>query len=298
MKKILIIGIILILIGGVFCGAAYAVGERYMDSQVVDVSAAYSSDKVNKINITENVANIKFLRSGGGDIIVKAENIAESEFKCLLTEDNILQISYNPRSVKFGFINLPSFIFDWKNKSPVINIYIPEGKIFEEVKFNGGVGSINVEQINAKSLIIGGGVGEYNIKNMITENLRIDGGVGSVKIDGIINGDTKIDGGVGEVKITGQANGNIKLSTGVGSADLDLTGNVGDYNFKVNRGVGSIRLNGSKMPDSIQNGGKYNIDINAGVGSINININGQSAYPEPPESPEPPEVPEPPEFND
>ena len=270
MKKILVIGVIFILIGGVFCGVAYAVGERYMDSKVSDMVDVFSADKINKISIDDNVANIKFLKSDNGEITVKAENVVESEYKCSVTEDNVLKISYNPSSIKFGFITLPSFML--KSTTPVINVYIPDGKEFEEVKFKGGVGSIDVAQINAESLIIGGGVGAYNIENMTTEYLKIDGGVGSIKINGIINGDSDIDCGVGEVKITGEANGNIKLSTGVGSATLNLTGNVSDYNIKADKGLGSIKLNGSKMPSSIDNGGKYNIKINAGVGSINITI--------------------------
>jgi len=273
MKKVIIIGVIFILLGGIFCGAAYAAGERYVDSKLSDgFFEVFVLDDVNKIYITDIVASVEISKYEGSGIAVKAENIVETDFKCSLDKNGVLEISYNPDAIKFGFISLPSFIFDWKNKSPVISVYIPDGKMFDEVKFDGGVGSVNAEQINARSLIIGGGVGEYNIKDMITENLKIDGGVGSVKINGIINGDTKIDAGVGEIKITGQANGNIKLNTGVGNATLDLTGNINDYNIKADRGIGSIRLNGNKMPDSIQNDGKYNIDIDAGVGSININI--------------------------
>ena len=304
MKKIITIGIVFILIGGVFCGAAYAMGEKYMDSTVTDISGVFSLDSISKINITDNVANIKILKSDGGDITVKAENVVEKYFKYFVADGDTLQISYNPSSVKFGFITLPSFVFDWKNKSPVISVYIPDGKIFDEAKFNGGIGSINAEQINADSLIIEGGVGEYNIKNMIAENLKVNCGMGSVKIDGIINGDTKIEGGVGEFKLTGQANGNIKLNAGLGNAALDLNGNIEDYNIKANRGLGDIKLNGGKMPDSLQNGGKYNINIDAGVGNIDIKIGGEritasAAFttPEPPEYPESPEPPEYPEIN-
>ena len=306
MKRILIIGIILILLGGVFCGAAYALGEKYVDSQLSGSSAVFSSNEVNKIYISDIVADIKFYKSESGDIAVKAENIVESEFKCQLN-GGTLEISYNPETIKFGFISLPSFIFEpaWKTNSPVIEVYIPEGKIFDEVYFNGGLGSIETEQLNAKSLIINGGVGDYDIKNIYVESLKIGVGMGSVKIDGIINGDTKIEGGVGDIKITGQANGNIKINAGMGNITLNMAGNLWDYNIKADKGLGSINLNGKKMPDLIKNGGTYNIDIDAGVGSIDINIGGDRITidpgimipdpPEMPEMPEPADLPDPPE---
>jgi len=272
MKKMLVIGIIFILIGGVFCGAAYAFGERYISAELTDASVSFTAETITKINISEHVAEIKFIKSGStGDISVKAENILESEFKCELV-NNTLKVSYNPSTIKLGFIVMPTSIFNWNNRSPVINIYIPEGRSFDEIYFGGGVGRVAAEEINAKSLVLAGGVGEYNINNMNAGNLEIDGGVGSVKLNGTVNGDTKIDGGVGEIKISGQLNGNIKLKTGVGSTKLDLTGNISDYNIKVDKGVGSIKLNGNKIEGTYQNNGKYNFDIDAGVGSIDIYI--------------------------
>ena len=270
MKVIIIIGLICILIGAIFCGVAYAVGGRYVNSQVTDITTEFNADNVNKININEIVANVNIIKSGGTrDIIIEAEKIIESEFKCELLS-NTLKISYNPSQFKFGFINIPSFIYDWRN-TPVINIYIPGDKIFDEIYFNGGVGNINAEAINTQSFVISGGVGDFDMKNLTASSLEINSGVGNVKINGTIMGDTKIDGGVGNVKISGILKGNIKLSGGVGNTNLDLTGNVRDYDFKVDKGVGNVKLNGNKI-ETVRNDGKYIIDINAGVGDININI--------------------------
>ena len=271
MKKMIIIGIIFILIGGVFCGAAYAYGERYVDNQLTDKSTSFTADNINKMDINDYVAEIRIIKSNNmSEIAVKAENIIEEEFTCELT-NTTLKISYNPNTVKLGFISLPTRIFSITKKPPVINIYIPEGKQFDEFYFGGGVGRVAAEEINAQFLNLNGGVGEYNIDNMNVGRLEVSGGVGSVKLNGIVNGDTRIDSGVGEIKIRGQLNGNIKLKTGVGSASLDLKGNVADYNIKVDKGVGSVKLNGSKI-ETVQNNGKYNLDIDAGVGEINIDI--------------------------
>ena len=291
MKKMLVIAIICIFIGGVLCGVAYAAGEKYVEAQLTDISKSFISENINKISINDYVAEIKLIKYGGEnkEISVQAQNIIENEYKCEMINDT-MKISYNPTMVKFGFISLPTGIFNWRNKTPVINIYIPENKKFDEVNFGGGVGKIQTDEINAQVMILAGGVGEYDINNIsvgrldinggvgnikingeVNGDFKIDGGVGEIKIDAIINGNAKIDSGVGNIKIYGQINGNIKLKTGVGNTVLDLSGNAGDYNIKADKGVGNIRLNGNKI-ENVQNNGKYNIDIDAGVGDININI--------------------------
>jgi len=296
MKKMIATGIICLLIGVAFCGAAYAMNDGNSSSDLSDTKHSFSADGISKIHIKDHVANVKIFKASGndntGEIIIKAENIVASE---LIISDNggTLSLSYNPRTAKFGIISLPRLNFNKPNKMSVINIYIPEGKVFDYINLDGGVGTVYAEYLNAGSIIVDGGVGTYDIKDMTAKNLKVNGGVGTVKIAGAVvngetkidggvgsidiisaqlNGDAKIDGGVGTIDFSGEINGNLKLSTGVGSANLNLKGDAGDYDIKADRGVGSIRLNGSKMPDSVKHGGKYKITIDAGVGSININI--------------------------
>ncbi|MCL2095657.1 MAG: DUF4097 domain-containing protein [Oscillospiraceae bacterium] len=271
MKKMIITGIICVAVGIAVCGAAYALSGRSVSGDLSDSSVYFPSDGINKINIGEHVAAVKIFKSSdnSGEIKIEAENIILSEFKAS-EKNGVLEILYNPTIFKLPFISMP--IGFGYNKFSVINIYIPEGKIFDEVKFGGGVGTVNIEDITAGEVIINGGVGTYDIKDMTAGSLRVDGGVGSVKINGVINGDAKIGGGVGTVELSGEVNGDIRLSTGVGTASLDLKGDAEDYNIRADRGVGRIRLNGNKIPDTIRNGGKYDITVSAGVGDININI--------------------------
>jgi len=272
MKKMLTTALICIGVGLAVCGVAYAVSGNSTDENLTDTIVYFSSDDVNKINIKEHVSAIKIFKStdNSSDIMIKAENIIAEAFSAV-EKNGSLEISYNPHTSKIGNISLPKINLGL-NKTAVINIYIPEEKIFEEVRFEGGVGTVNAEHIKTGSIIINGGVGTYNISGMIAENLKVDGGVGTIKIDGTVNGDTKIDGGVGTIDITGQLNGNIKLDTGVGSANLRLTGDINDYNVKANSGVGTIRINGYKASDLKKSEGKYNFNIDAGVGSINVSI--------------------------
>ena len=276
-KPIIVIAIIFILAGGVFCGAAYAFGENYMNSKTENCNESFESAAINKLEIGDHVANINITKSGdgGGNIIIKAENVLPEHFKCE-TANNVLKISYNPTAFKFGVISVPSFIFDpasWNRKTPVINIYVPEGKLFGEINFKGGVGNIRADEIIAENFIIGGGMGNYDITNMTTVNLKINGGMGNIDVrETVINGESRIDGGVGNVSISGKAGGNITVKGGVGNIDVRLSGDINDYNIKADSGIGSIRINGSKASEIRNSSGRYNINIDGGVGNINIDI--------------------------
>jgi len=293
MKKMVITGIICVLIGVAFCGAAYAVSDGKVEANLRDKKVSFPAGGVNKIHIKDHVANVKIYKAPAGseEIVISAENIIIEEFKAS-ESGGVLTVSYNPRTVKFGVISLLKLNFGKINKMSVINIYIPENKTLDSFYFDGGVGTIYAEYIAAGTVTLDGGVGTSDLNNITAGSLKINGGVGTVKIAGAaVNGDTKIEGGVGTVDVSGrfngdtvidggvgtidfagEINGNLKLSTGVGSANISLKGNVDDYNIKADKGVGTIRLNGNKIPDSIKNGGKYDIKIDAGVGSININI--------------------------
>ena len=274
MKIIIVIGIVFILCGGIFFGAAYAFGERYIDSKTEDRSEIFKLSSIEKLDIRDSVANINFLKNNNGDeILVEAKNVISDELTCE-SSGNTLKISYNPRAVKFGFISFPSWIFNWNTKIPEINIYIPESKIFDDVYIGGGVGTTQIEILNTKYLTLSGGVGNVKAKNIVTENLRIDGRVGTTDIDAVINGETKIGGGVGTIKISGEADGDMTINGGVGTITLNLSGDMNEYSFNVNRGLGSIKFNGNEIGDnpSRTTGGKYNVKIDGGVGDMNITI--------------------------
>ncbi|MCL2814128.1 MAG: DUF4097 domain-containing protein [Oscillospiraceae bacterium] len=256
MRKILIIGIIFVLIGGVFCGAAYAAGEKYTDLQLTATISEFAAGGISEIHIGNYVADIRIFKSeaNSSGIVVKGENLAEEGFVCEQS-GGVLNISYNPKKINFGIISFPSFVFEpfWKNRGPVINIYIPEEKYFDGIYIDGGLGNAEITDIRAKSFFISGGVGNLGIKNIYAENLEIDGGLGDVNISGVVEGDIRIDGGVGNVR-------------------LNLKGDADDYNIYTKGGLGSIKVGSGRIKPP-GGTGKYNINIDGGLGNVDININ-------------------------
>ena len=153
-----------------------------------------------------------------------------------------------------------------------LELYVPEGTVFEKADIATGAGRVTIETLSAEVLVLNLGAGEVKIDNLIaTERAEIDGGAGSITIsDGTLR-NLDLDMGVGELKLTSKLTGNSDLDFGVGATELVLVGAADDYKIKLDKGLGEAKIDG----ESISNGGIYGngentVDIDGGIGAIKI----------------------------
>ncbi len=80
--------------------------------------------------------------------------------------------------------------------------------------------------------------------------------------------------GVGDVNISGILTGNNKIDTGIGALNLNLSDSSNNYTFKVERGIGKVLIDNTKVEDNevIGSGSNY-IVLNGGIGDIKVNFN-------------------------
>lgn len=110
------------------------------------------------------------------------------------------------------------------------------------------------------------------------DKLSLDMGTAECEIWGVSASKLDFDTGVGSVIFNGSLEGDADLETGVGSITLNLDSSERDYNYKVECGVGVIKIGGSEytMMSSdkrIDNQSSYTMDLECGVGDITINFN-------------------------
>jgi hypothetical protein len=270
LKLVLIAGAALILSGGLVYGAAHAIGERRSDSRTTSLTHTFPSNRnISSLRIDGMVAKVNIKQNTENEIKIDAHDIIEEHFKYEIEANGTLRVSYSPNWKNFNFINIPGITK--AHKTPVIDIYIPEGMVFENVNIDGGVGEYNIEYINAGNFKLDGGVGKITVRGSRIDKLKIDGGVGEYKITGDI-GEMDISSGVGKVTVSGSVARDIKLNGGVGEIRLDLTGDINAYDVRANTGVGTIRINGEKADHYRNSGAQYRLTADGGVGTININI--------------------------
>ncbi|MBR2658987.1 DUF4097 family beta strand repeat protein [Candidatus Saccharibacteria bacterium] len=119
------------------------------------------------------------------------------------------------------------------NYDRTTTVYVPENMEFDKVGISGGAGRIYVETLKAKEMEVSLGIGET-----VFGNLEVD-----------------------------QA----KISTGIGHVEINLASSDDAYAIKVDRGIGEVKFNGSRISSDtwIGNGDKK-IEISGGIGELDI----------------------------
>lgn len=165
------------------------------------------------------------------------------------------------------------FLTDWGTRGKEMKITIPrDWAELETLRLNAGAGRVEIRDLKVKNLELDLGAGKTEISSLVvTERAKVKGGAGYLAVRESEIKDLDLDMGVGKVEIGAKLTGNNQIDAGVGKLDLNLRGTSEDYRVNVEKGLGSVTLNGKKMADDETWGdGKTVIDIDGGVGAIEI----------------------------
>lgn len=161
----------------------------------------------------------------------------------------------------------------FKNKTGKVTITVPNHVKFSEIYVNNGAGKISMQSLTANKLDIDQGAGLLSMKDCYFNSSDIDGGAGKIVVFDSNLGVVDLDAGVGEVTISATIDDQSKIDAGVGALNLELFGGEEAYRLYIEKGVGSIRVNGQNYKDDVSYGtGSKTIDISSGIGSINIDF--------------------------
>jgi hypothetical protein len=244
------------------------------------VTGGISNNKGKTIDFTDTFTGVtsldidnstgKLIIKQGDEFKVEAEDVNDG-FTAEVSSDGTLTISDDDSHIGFFWFNFNGF----NNPSSKITVYLPEDFIAEEAYIDSGAGTVSIDGLFAESLAISAGAGSVNGNNIYADDVTFDGGVGSVTLTDVSFNDAELNCGVGSLNVDGELIGETEIDCGVGGVDLDLIGNVDDYDLEVDSGVGTIRLNGDKISDDYKtdkNAPNF-IQIEGGVGDVQININ-------------------------
>ncbi len=152
-----------------------------------------------------------------------------------------------------------------------IVLTIPRKVELKDLSIDIGAGKVTMDDIRADKLDFDQGAGTVNMNNCTFQNVDIDGGAGKMTIENANFTDLDLDCGVGSIDLAGKVMGKSKIEAGVGSLNLKLSGSLEDYTLYVEKGIGSIKVDGNSTSGRIGDG-PNKIDIEGGVGSINVNF--------------------------
>lgn len=256
--KYLAIAFAISLIVGIIGGVLQTVGL---------ISIATKSSKVSEdLKEYEISAEIKEL-----DIDISAAECVISTGEAFKVESNLKELSVKADEGVLSIIEKHKGSIHYSG-NPVLNIVIPEDMVFDSLKINTKAAKLTADSLSADELIFELGAGMLKISELnVFNNAYIEGGAGSLNIDsGTIN-NLEADMGLGEFNFRGVLTGKCELDQGVGAAELHLLGDADDYTIEVDKGLGSIRIDGNEVHDGDKLGeGRNHIELDGGVGSVEI----------------------------
>ena len=154
----------------------------------------------------------------------------------------------------------------------VLELCIPNGVVFERVKINTGAAKMTVDSLSANTFDLDLGAGKVKFNNLKAySKINIDGGAGEVIIENGMFKNLTMNLGVGKSSVRAVLLGESELKFGVGESNLTVVGKGEDYKLDIQKGVGSITLDGVLVSSSVVNGfGQHCIKIQGGVGAVNV----------------------------
>ena len=166
-----------------------------------------------------------------------------------------------------------NFLTDWGTRGRELRIVLPETwEELETLRLNAGAGRVEIDNLKVKNLELDLGAGKTEVNRVIaTERAKINGGAGYLAVRESELKNLDLDMGVGKVELGAKLVGDNQIDAGVGKLEINLAGEAKEYRIKVEKGLGSITMNGESLADGTVRGDGANlIDMDGGVGAIEI----------------------------
>ena len=231
------------LFGGLFAG----------DAVSEDVKTYPVTAQVRHLNIRINAADL-YIKEGETFSV-------ESNLKHLKVAENGNTLTVE-ETKKFG----------GTYNGAVLTVYVPTGTVFDNVNLVTGAGRLNVENLTTMTLDFELGAGDVCIDSLLAiDSADIEGGAGRITVSGGTLKDLNLEMGIGQLNLTSALTGDCRLNLGVGESNITLIGNKDDYKLDLEKGIGSISIDGEIVSAYGNSGnGKNTVEINGGIGSIHI----------------------------
>ncbi|PWA10666.1 hypothetical protein DCC39_10885 [Pueribacillus theae] len=280
MKKLVMIGIALVVIGGlgmfITGTTSFSVGPKAQ----IDEEKQMNADNITNLDIKVDVGKVRIKESKGDKIDVhfhgKTAKHAKKKFD-VKSESGTLNVTAligKNETFNIPYLNIG---FDYNKDYPTLDIHVPK-KTFEKIAIKADVGEIHLGDIDVKALNAANEVGQIVVEKFNGDSARLSSSVGMVKVKSAVGKiDVRTETGTIEVtmeKMTENLNatsevGEVKVMLKEVPTDLklDLASEVG--RAKVKGLTGFDNLSGGNIKSSIGENGPT-LKVRTEVGAISV----------------------------
>ncbi len=219
-------------------------------------------DETKTYEITSEIHSLDVQISAADFKIVSADEFS--------VESNLKYLSVSEKDGVLKIVDEPKSNSNYTNAT--LTLYVPNSVVFNDVDIETGAAKMTVDTLSANSIELKLGAGDVRFESLnASSEVDIKGGAGQITIvSGTLN-DLSLEMGMGELNLTAAVLGDSNLKFGVGESNLTLIGSKDDYKVDIEKGLGSITVDGKKVTDYGSSGnGQNHIEIEGGVGTINL----------------------------
>lgn len=224
---------------------------------------------VKKIILTGNYGKVEFLKGDRFSYEIIGNEVDSSMFTHEV-ENDTWRINIKNRS---GFY---FFGFGKDDHISKLRITVPSTEVLDSISVKINAGTIEVERLAAKDLKMEMGAGSLDADEIIGENsLYLSVSAGKCKVKNMIGANPRLRCEAGQIDAGGALTGTGMVNCGVGQINLELVGDVKNYDYSVACSVGAIRVNGDQVggiatKHSKSTNAENYFDLDCGVGQINL----------------------------
>jgi len=204
------------------------------------------------------------------DIEINAADLSVKEGETFYVESNLKHLKVEENG---GLLTIQETkIITGTYSGAAVTVYVPAGTVFDRVSLTTGASRLTAGNLTAGTLDFELGAGDVSIETLVaTKAADIEGGAGRITIaNGALN-DLDLDMGVGQLNLTSGLTGDCQLDLGVGKSNITVLGSKEDYKLDLEKGLGSITVDGVTVSDYGSSGNGINkVEINGGVGAIHV----------------------------
>lgn len=232
---------------------------------------------VKELEIENFVYQVTIQQGNVSKVTVDCQNVSENY--TAKVKNNTLILSEKDSSYrnwgKDGFSTLTKIV---NGKSPDVDrkviITIPDNMTLDSCSIDSGTGNIILNNLITKKLEVENGTGSVTGDYITADYADLECGTGAVKLKHVTFNKTDLESGTGATAISGTLNGKTEVDSGIGSIKLELAGTQSDYNFDIEKGLGSLTINGTSYQEFTTNnpGASNSIEISGGMGAIQIDF--------------------------
>lgn len=184
-------------------------------------------------------------------IEISAANLTIQKGNALSVESNIKKLDV---SEKNGTLKIrEKQLFGFYRSNAVLTVTVPEDIFIENLSIETGAGNITLEDLN------------------ITREASVESGIAKISVNGGTYNNLNVDSGIGGFVFNGLVTGECEISSGIGESDITILGKKSDYSLNIEKGIGSITVDGEKISELKTNDGKAgSIEIDGGIGTIDL----------------------------